>query len=91
LDWDEEFALQDFLKSDPAERISWEQDGRWDGRAEETADRLTDRGGEEEERWTVVDTAAGGGGEVRDASTPLSAVDVEAQTGQRAEGEGPGI
>ncbi|XP_072233428.1 inositol 1,4,5-triphosphate receptor associated 2 isoform X2 [Leuresthes tenuis] len=86
LDWDEEFALQDFLKSDPAERI-WAQDGRWDGRAGETADRLTDRGGEEEERWTVVDTAAGG--EVRDASTPLSAVDVEAQTGQGAEGEGP--
>ncbi|KAM4569316.1 inositol 1,4,5-triphosphate receptor associated 2 isoform 2-T2 [Odontesthes bonariensis] len=90
LDWDEDFALQDFLRSDPAERICWAQDGRWDGRAAETADRLTDRGGEEdgEERWTVVETAAGGG-EVRDASTPLSAGAVEAQSGPGAEGGGP--
>ncbi|KAL3048426.1 hypothetical protein OYC64_007073 [Pagothenia borchgrevinki] len=62
LDWDEEFALQDFLKNELAERNCKEQGGR------------TERGEEEdgEERWTVVDTA--GEGEVRDTSTPVSAL-----------------
>ncbi|XP_022073343.2 inositol 1,4,5-triphosphate receptor associated 2 isoform X4 [Acanthochromis polyacanthus] len=81
LDWDEEFALQDFLKNELAERNC--RDERRDSRPQETADKLTDRGGEEddgEERWTVVDTA--GEGEVRDTSTPLAALSVEAQSSQ---------
>ncbi|XP_033968493.1 inositol 1,4,5-triphosphate receptor associated 2 isoform X6 [Pseudochaenichthys georgianus] len=62
LDWDEQFALQDFLKNELAERNCKEQGGR------------TERGEKEdaEERWTVVDTA--GEGEVRDTSTPVSAL-----------------
>ncbi|XP_019108847.2 inositol 1,4,5-triphosphate receptor associated 2 isoform X3 [Larimichthys crocea] len=81
LDWDEEFALQDFLKNELAERNCREQSGRTDSRHEVTADKLTDRGEEEdgEEKWTVVDTA--GEGEVRDTSTPLSALSGEAQPG----------
>ncbi|XP_076577895.1 inositol 1,4,5-triphosphate receptor associated 2 isoform X2 [Chaetodon auriga] len=86
LDWDEEFALQDFLKNELAERNCREQDGRTDTRPEETADKLTDRGEEEDgdEKWTVVDTA--GEGEVRDTSTPLSALSGEVQAGHRAAG-----
>ncbi|XP_008282698.1 inositol 1,4,5-triphosphate receptor associated 2 [Stegastes partitus] len=83
LDWDEEFALQDFLKNELAERNC--RDERRGSRPEETADKLTDRGGggggdeeDGEERWTVVDTA--GEGEVRDTSTPL-----EARPGQETE------
>ncbi|XP_054862601.1 inositol 1,4,5-triphosphate receptor associated 2 isoform X3 [Amphiprion ocellaris] len=86
LDWDEEFALQDFLKNELAERNC--RDERRDSRPEETVVKLTDRGGEEEdgeERWTVVDTA--GEGEVRDTSTPLAAVSVEAQSGQETVGD----
>uniref|UniRef100_A0A3Q2STC3 Lymphoid-restricted membrane protein n=1 Tax=Fundulus heteroclitus TaxID=8078 RepID=A0A3Q2STC3_FUNHE len=80
LDWDEEFALQDFLKNELAERNCWVQDGKRDCSFVEQRDKLTDRVVEEdgEERWTVVDSA-GGGGEVRDASTPLSAVSAEVQ------------
>ncbi|XP_041834060.1 inositol 1,4,5-triphosphate receptor associated 2 isoform X2 [Melanotaenia boesemani] len=82
LDWDEEFALQDFLKSELSERNCWAQNSRRSERPEETADKFTDRGEEEdgEERWMVVETA--GHGEVRDSSTPLFAVSVEAQTEQ---------
>ncbi|XP_062416318.1 inositol 1,4,5-triphosphate receptor associated 2 isoform X4 [Pungitius pungitius] len=67
LDWDEEFALQDFLKNELAERNCKEQGGQ------------PQRGEDEyvEEKWTVVDTA--GEGEVRDTSTPLSALSGEAQ------------
>ncbi|KAL6116984.1 irag2 [Pungitius sinensis] len=67
LDWDEEFALQDFLKNELAERNCKEQG------------RQPQRGEDEyvEEKWTVVDTA--GEGEVRDTSTPLSALSGEAQ------------
>lgn len=80
LDWDEEFAFQDFLKNELAERNCKEQSGRTDSRPEETADKLTERGEEDgEEKWTVVDTA--GEGEVRDTSTPLSALSGEAQPG----------
>ncbi|XP_044042071.1 inositol 1,4,5-triphosphate receptor associated 2 isoform X3 [Siniperca chuatsi] len=88
LDWDEEFALQDFLKNELAERNCREQGRRTDRRPEKTADKLTDRGEEEdgEERWTVVDTA--GEGEVRDTSTPLSALSGEVQRGHGAAGEG---
>lgn len=72
LDWDEEFALQDFLKRDCLERNCKEQGGNQDGSPQETADKLTDRGEEEdsEEKWMVVEKA--GEGEVRDTSTPLS-------------------
>ncbi|XP_041820247.1 inositol 1,4,5-triphosphate receptor associated 2 [Chelmon rostratus] len=86
LDWDEEFALQDFLKSELAERNCRERDGRTDTRPEDTADKLTDRGEEEdgEEKWMVVDTA--GEGEVRDTSTPLSALSGLAEPGNSAGG-----
>ncbi|XP_071383892.1 inositol 1,4,5-triphosphate receptor associated 2-like, partial [Centroberyx affinis] len=91
LDWDEEFALQDFLKNEIAERNCRAQDGRTDSRHKEATGRLTDRGEEEEEeegeeRWTVVDT--GGEREARATSTPLSAHFVEAQPGESAVGEG---
>uniref|UniRef100_A0A8C3AVK5 Lymphoid-restricted membrane protein n=1 Tax=Cyclopterus lumpus TaxID=8103 RepID=A0A8C3AVK5_CYCLU len=76
LDWDEEFALQDFLKKELAERNCKEQVER------------TDRGEDEdvEEKWTVVDTTGEGG--VRDTSTPLSALSGEAQPGHGATGGG---
>lgn len=90
MDWDEEFALQDFLKNELAERNCREQSGRTDSRHEVTADKLTDRGEEEdcEEKWTVVDTA--GEGEVRDTSTPLSALSGEAQPGHNTAVGGQG-
>uniref|UniRef100_A0A3Q3W6L8 Lymphoid-restricted membrane protein n=1 Tax=Mola mola TaxID=94237 RepID=A0A3Q3W6L8_MOLML len=80
LDWDEEFALQDFLKNELAERNCREQGGPTDTRPEETADKLADRGGQEdsEEKWMVVDRA--GEAEVRDTSTPLSALSGEVKT-----------
>ncbi|XP_031721463.1 inositol 1,4,5-triphosphate receptor associated 2 [Anarrhichthys ocellatus] len=76
LDWDEEFALQDFLKNELAERNGKEQGGR------------TERGEDEdvEEKWTVVDTA--GVGEVRGTSTPLSVLSGEAQPGHGTTGGG---
>lgn len=83
LDWDEEFALQDFLKRELVERNCKEPGGDQDA-SRETAER----GGEEEdgeEKWMVVETA--GEGEVRDTSTPLSARPEEAQPGL-AGGEG---
>lgn len=90
LDWDEEFALQDFLKNELAERNCRVQDGRTDSMPEDTVDKLTNRGDEEngEERWMVVDTVAEG--EARDTSTPLSALPGEAQPGQGAEEESQG-
>uniref|UniRef100_UPI0037E9540C inositol 1,4,5-triphosphate receptor associated 2 isoform X2 n=1 Tax=Semicossyphus pulcher TaxID=241346 RepID=UPI0037E9540C len=88
LDWDEEFALQDFLKNELAERNCKDQGGLTNSRPEETVDKLTDRGVEEEgeEKWTVVDTT--GEGEVRDTSTPLSALPGEAQPLHGAAGNG---
>ncbi|CAI5635670.1 unnamed protein product [Oreochromis niloticus] len=88
LDWDEEFAIQDFLKNELAERNCQVHDGQTEDRLEETGDKITDRGEEEdaEERWTVVDS--GGEGDVRDTSTPLSVVTVEARSGQGTVGEG---
>lgn len=90
MDWDEEFAIQDFLKNELAERNCQVHDGQREERLEETGDKITDRGEEEdaEERWTVVDS--GGEGDVRDTSTPLSVVTVEAQSGQGTVGEGRG-
>ncbi|XP_011611803.2 inositol 1,4,5-triphosphate receptor associated 2 isoform X1 [Takifugu rubripes] len=80
LDWDEEFALQDFLKRELVERNCKEPGGNQDA-SRETADKLPERGEEEdgEEKWMVVETA--GEGEVRDTSTPLSARPEEAQPG----------
>ncbi|XP_029969244.1 inositol 1,4,5-triphosphate receptor associated 2 isoform X2 [Salarias fasciatus] len=77
LDWDEEFALQDFLKNELAERNCQQApDGCGDGGPGESADKRRADGGEEEdgeERWTVVDRT--GEAEVRDTSTPLSATE----------------
>lgn len=89
MDWDEEFALQDLLKNELENRNCWVPDRRGDGGSEETEDKLTDRGEEEdgEERWTVVEP--GGEGEVRDTSTPLS-VSVDAELEQRKVEEGRG-
>ncbi|XP_030295368.1 inositol 1,4,5-triphosphate receptor associated 2 isoform X4 [Sparus aurata] len=90
LDWDEEFALQDFLKNELAERNCREQGGQPDSRPEDTAAKLADRGEEEdgEEKWMVVDRA--GEGEVRDTSTPLSALSGEAQSGHGGAGGSQG-
>ncbi|XP_043964670.1 inositol 1,4,5-triphosphate receptor associated 2 isoform X3 [Gambusia affinis] len=74
LDWDEEFALQDFLKNELAVRNSWLQDGKKDYPPE----RVEEEDGEK--RWTVVDTA--GEGEVRDTSTPLSLICTDVQPDQ---------
>ncbi|XP_054480475.1 inositol 1,4,5-triphosphate receptor associated 2 isoform X2 [Anoplopoma fimbria] len=76
LDWDEEFALQDFLKNELAERNCQEQGGRAVKGEDEEVD----------EKWTVVDTA--GEGEVRDTSTPLSALSGDAQPGHGETGGG---
>ncbi|XP_053717997.1 inositol 1,4,5-triphosphate receptor associated 2 isoform X2 [Synchiropus splendidus] len=64
LDWDEEFALQDFLKSQVAETNCRER--RADSRSEDRLDKVT----EGEEKWTVVDGTVDR--EARDTSTPLS-------------------
>lgn len=94
MDWDEEFALQDFLKSELEERNCREQrGGQTDGKPREVVDKSAGRLGEEkeeedgsgggEERWMVVDTAgeAEGEAEVRGTSTPLSALLEAAQPG----------
>lgn len=82
FDWDEEFALQDFLKNEIADRNCRVQNVQTDSKPEKTADKLTEKGEEEdvEEKWTVVDSA--GEGDVRDRSTPLSTHSGEAQPGQ---------
>ncbi|XP_069376461.1 inositol 1,4,5-triphosphate receptor associated 2 isoform X2 [Paralichthys olivaceus] len=84
LDWDEEFALQDFLKNELAEKNCRMQDGQADGRPEDTGAKVMDRGEEEEgeERWMVVDTVVEG--EIRDTSTPLSVLSGETRPGQSA-------
>ncbi|KAG7497801.1 hypothetical protein JOB18_044079 [Solea senegalensis] len=80
LDWDEEFALQDFLKSELAEGNCQVLDGQPDGGPKDKGNKLTDRSEEEDgvERWMVVDTE----GEERDTSTPLSAFSVGAKPEQ---------
>lgn len=71
MDWDEEFALQDFLKSELEERNCKEQrGGQTDGNHREVVDKSAGSGGEKkeeadggggsEERWMVVDTAGEG-------------------------------
>uniref|UniRef100_M3ZWE9 Lymphoid-restricted membrane protein n=1 Tax=Xiphophorus maculatus TaxID=8083 RepID=M3ZWE9_XIPMA len=82
LDWDEEFALQDFLKNELAERNSWLQDGKKDCSPEEKPDYSPERVEEEdgEKRWMVVDTP--GEGKVRDTSTPLSFICTDVQPAQ---------
>ncbi|KAM3588146.1 uncharacterized protein V6R79_022627 [Siganus canaliculatus] len=84
LDWDEEFALQDFLKNEVAERNCRDHGRQTDNKPEEMVEKLTIRGEEEEEKWTVVDTAIEG--EVRDTSTPLSTLSGEMQPGHSAAG-----
>lgn len=78
MDWDEEFALQDFLKSELEERNCREQrGGQTDGDHREVADKSAGSlgevkeeadgdgggGGGSEERWMVVDTAGEAEGE----------------------------
>nr|XP_054595551.1 inositol 1,4,5-triphosphate receptor associated 2 isoform X3 [Nothobranchius furzeri] len=80
LDWEEEIALQDFLKNE-VERNCWAQEGQRDCKSEEKSHNVTAKGEEEDgKKWTVVDTA----GEVRDMSTPLSTVSVEIQLVQNS-------
>uniref|UniRef100_A0A1A8JS01 Lymphoid-restricted membrane protein n=1 Tax=Nothobranchius kuhntae TaxID=321403 RepID=A0A1A8JS01_NOTKU len=81
LDWEEEIALQDFLKNE-VERNCWAQEGQRDCKSEEKSHNVTAKGEEEDgKKWTVVDTA---GEEVRDMSTPLSTVSVEVQLVQNS-------
>lgn len=84
LDWDEEFALQDFLKRELVER-NCKEGGNQDASPKEAADKLADRAEDGEEKWMVVEKA--GEEEVRGTSTPLSAHPEEAQAGL---GEGQG-
>lgn len=80
MDWDEEFALQDFLKRELVERNCKEEGGNQDASPKEAADKLTDRAEEDgEEKWMVVEKAVEE--EVRDTSTPVSAHPEEAQAG----------
>lgn len=80
MDWDEELALQDFLKREPVERNCREEGGKQDASPKEAADGFPDRAEEDgEEKWMVVEKA--GEEEARDTSTPLSARPDEAQDG----------
>lgn len=94
LDWDEEFALQDFLKSELEERNCREQrGGQTDGNHREVVDKSAGShreveeekeekeadGGGSEERWMVVDTAEEAEGEARATSTPVSGLPAVAQ------------
>ncbi|KAM9845824.1 inositol 1,4,5-triphosphate receptor associated 2 [Aulostomus maculatus] len=85
LEWEEEFALQDFLKNEIAMRNCRAHDGRLDCRTEAMIDKVTEEGEEEdgEEKWTVVDSA--GAGEGRDTSTPLHG------PGAVGDGQGPSM
>ncbi|XP_056132668.1 inositol 1,4,5-triphosphate receptor associated 2 [Lampris incognitus] len=70
LDWDEEFALQDFLKSELTERNHRAaQDGQTNAGPAATTNAGERDGGEEGEQWTVL--SPGGKGETRKTSTPL--------------------
>lgn len=97
MDWDEEFALQDFLKTELEDRNCREQQGgQTDGNHREVVDKsagcLTEEkgetdggGGGSEERWMVVDKAGEAEGEARTTSTPLSA---QPGYGDTREGQG---
>ncbi|RVE56310.1 hypothetical protein OJAV_G00219950 [Oryzias javanicus] len=78
LDWEEEFALQDFLKNELAERNCGAPEEEMSNKHQEAAGTLPEEE-EEEETWTVGRTAKeeGGGQEI---STPLSAVFLAAPT-----------
>ncbi|XP_061663284.1 inositol 1,4,5-triphosphate receptor associated 2 isoform X2 [Syngnathoides biaculeatus] len=69
LEWDEECALQDFLKSETAGSNCPGQDGLTESPQTQDGD----------ERWTVVNGT--GEGEVRDTSTPVSAKPEDSQDG----------
>ncbi|XP_054608878.1 inositol 1,4,5-triphosphate receptor associated 2 isoform X3 [Dunckerocampus dactyliophorus] len=74
LEWDEEYALQDFLKSEiPASNCRAQGEPK-QSKADETVGKVAEQGEEDdgEEKWMVVDRT--GEGEVRDTSTPVSAV-----------------
>lgn len=80
MDWDEEFALQVFLKNERPERNCKAQDRQKDGPEEPTDKR--------EDSWTVADTA--GEGEVRETSTPLPVHSVDAWPGPSTAAYSPG-
>nr|XP_057933320.1 inositol 1,4,5-triphosphate receptor associated 2 isoform X3 [Doryrhamphus excisus] len=81
LEWDEEYALQDFLKSEMAGSNCQAQDEPKESKADETVGKVAERGEEEDgEKWMVVDRT--GDGEVRDTSTPVSAVPCPLDTTQ---------
>lgn len=82
LDWEEEFALQDFLKNELAERNCGAPERR------EAAASLPDRC-DEEETWTVESEAKEDGGG-RDISTPLSAVFLATPTAHPSVEDGRG-
>ena len=69
LDWDEEFALQDFLRAEVDERYrAYRPEGP--GGTRPPGAQLADQPGEEgEERWTVV---GGEGSEVQEEPRGLS-------------------
>ncbi|XP_067111102.1 inositol 1,4,5-triphosphate receptor associated 2 [Osmerus mordax] len=84
LDWDEEFALQDFLRAEVDERY---RDYRPEGPrgTRPPGDLLADQPGEEgEERWTVV---GGEGSEVQEEPRGLSPPPRGTPPGQSTEGE----
>ncbi|XP_034018980.1 lymphoid-restricted membrane protein isoform X2 [Thalassophryne amazonica] len=78
LDLDEEFALQDFLKSEQAERNCCVHEVQADSRLEDTKDKMRDSF--EEDKWVTVDA-----GEGKDTSTPLPPDVGEDQSGQGQE------
>lgn len=88
MDWDEEFALQEFLKNEIADRNCRVKDMQTDSKADKTADKLTGEEEDVEEKWTVVDRA--GEGDVRNRSTPLSTHSGELQAEQGTSEEDQG-
>ncbi|XP_062339634.1 inositol 1,4,5-triphosphate receptor associated 2 [Osmerus eperlanus] len=84
LDWDEEFALQDFLRAEVDERYrDYRPEGP--GGTRPQGDLLADQPGEEgEERWTVV---GGEGSEVQEEPRGLSPPPRGTPPGQSTEGE----
>lgn len=101
LDWDEEFALQDFLKSELEERNCREQrGGQTDGNHREVVDKRAgslgeekeekeevDSGGGSEERWMVVDKAGEAEGE-GEGETRATSTPVSALPGAAQPGHG---
>ncbi|XP_068611583.1 inositol 1,4,5-triphosphate receptor associated 2 [Brachionichthys hirsutus] len=73
-DWNEEFAFQDFLQHELAERNCRDQGGPTECRLD-----VTDGGEDGEEKWVVVDTT--GWGEVRNTSDLWATLSEEVRSG----------